>query len=43
LYEEVATVVVATDARTPEEVTRAVLESTGGGGGAGTTRRGTRA
>ncbi|WP_408051882.1 shikimate kinase, partial [Streptomyces sp. HO565] len=29
LYEEVATVVVATDARTPEEVTRALLESTG--------------
>ncbi|MCG8965289.1 shikimate kinase [Streptomyces sp. CL12-4] len=29
LYEEVATVVVATDARTPEEVTQALLESTG--------------
>ncbi|MGW0819232.1 shikimate kinase, partial [Streptomyces viridiviolaceus] len=29
LYEEAATVVVATDSRTPEEVTRAVLESTG--------------
>jgi shikimate kinase len=29
LYEEVATVVVAPDARTPEEVTQALLESTG--------------